>query len=398
MTNEIRKLIRQKRRVHSKAKRFNRETDWIQFRNIRNKVISTIRKARDDYQTNLGNKLKGINPSHKSWWKLCGQISGIKQTTRGIPPLLKNDTFIYNDTEKADAFNNFFVLQTVLDESNNSVPDPVQSHHSLNNITITVSDVDDVLKLLNISKAFGPDLINPRLLKAGVTELKAPLCKNFNLSLSQFVFSADWKQANVTPVFKNGNAKEVKNYRPISLLSIVSKCTERCVYKYVHNYLLQNGVITPNQSGFTRGDSAINQLVEISNSFGKALDSGKEVRVVFCDISKAFDRVWHNGLLFKLEQYGITGCIPKWFRSYLNGRSQRVCLNGSFSQWKRIKAGVPQGSILVPLLFSIFINDIVRDIDASIKLFADDTSLYVTVESPNFAAKILNNDLQKIHH
>ena len=193
----------------------------------------------------------------------------------------KNDTLIYNDTEKANQFNNFFVLQTVLGESNNSVPDPVQSHHSLNNITITVSDVDDVLKLLNISKASGSDLINPRLLKAGVTELKASLCKLFNLSLSQSVVPADWKQANVTPVFKNGNAKKVKNFRPISLLSIVSKCMERCVYKYVHNYLQQNGVITPNQSGFTRDDSAINQLVEISNSFEKALDSGKEVRVVF---------------------------------------------------------------------------------------------------------------------
>jgi hypothetical protein len=132
-------------------------------------------------------------------------------------------------------------LQTVFDESNNSFPDPVQSHHSLNNITITVSDVDDVLKLLNISKASGPDLINPRLLKAGVTELKALLCKLFSLSLSQSVFPADWEQANVAPVFKNRNAKEAKNYRPISLLSIVSKCMERCVYKYVHNYLLQNG-------------------------------------------------------------------------------------------------------------------------------------------------------------
>jgi hypothetical protein len=102
--------------------------------------------------------------------------------------------------------------------------------------------------------------------------------------------------------------------------------------------------------------------------------------------------------LFKLEQYRITGCILKWFRSYLNGRSQRVCLNGSFSQWKRIKAGVPQGSILEPLLFITFINDIVRDIGASIKLFTDDTSLSVTVVSPNIAANILNNDLQKIHH
>ena len=123
-----------------------------------------------------------------------------------------------------------------------------------------------------------------------------------------------------------------------------------------------------------------------------------KVRVIFWDISKAFDRIWHKGLLFKLEQYGITGCILKWFRSYLNGRSQRVCLNGSFSQWKRIKAGVPQGSILEPLLFITFINDIVRDIGASIKLFTDDTSLSVTVVSPNIAANILNNDLQKIHH
>jgi hypothetical protein len=144
-------------------------------------------------------------------------------------------------TAFADEFDNFFVLQTVLDESNNSVPDLVQSHHSLSNITITVSDVDDVLKLLNISKAFGPDFINPRLLKTGVTELKAPLCKLFNFSLSQSVFPVDWKQANVTPVFKNWNAKEVKNNRLISLLSIVSMCMERCVYKYVHNYLLQNG-------------------------------------------------------------------------------------------------------------------------------------------------------------
>lgn len=100
MTNEIQKLIRQKRRVHSKAKRFNRETDWIKFRNIRNKVISTISKASDDYQMNLVNKLKDINPSHKSWWKLCGQISGIKQTARGISPLLKNNTLIYNDTKR----------------------------------------------------------------------------------------------------------------------------------------------------------------------------------------------------------------------------------------------------------------------------------------------------------
>ena len=158
-----------------------------------------------------------------------------------------------------------------------------------------------------------------------------------------------------------------------------------------------NNIVTSNQSGFTFGDSAINQLVNISNDFGRALDSGKEIRVnVFCDLSKAFDRVWHKGLLFKLKQNGISGNPLVWFKMYLSGRSQRVVLNGSNSEWKSINAEVPQVSILGPLLF-LFINDIVTDIKASIKLFADDTSLYVTVDIPQNAADIINRDLEKIH-
>ena len=175
---------------------------------------------------------------------------------------------------------------------------------------------------------------------------------------------------------------------------------ERCVYKYVYNFLLLNNIITSNQSGFTFGDSAINQLVNISNDFGRALDSGKEIRVVFCDISKAFDRVWHKGLLFKLKQYGISGNLLVWFEMYLSETFWTVSTGG----FKRVKfrvedykCGVPQGSILGPLLFLLFINDIVTDIKASIKLFADDTSLYVTVDTPQNAADIINRDLEKIH-
>ena len=114
---------------------------------------------------------------------------------------------------------------------------------------------------------------------------------------------------------------------------------ERCVYKHVHNFLIENRIITPNQSGFTKGDSAINQLIDISNYFGRALDNGKEIRVVFCDISKAFDRVWHKGLLSKLKQYGISGNLLNWFCDYLSERSQRVVLNGNNSTWRQINAG-----------------------------------------------------------
>ena len=160
--------------------------------------------------------------------------------------------------------------------------------------------------------------------------------------------------------------------------------------------MLRYKLITSNQSGFTKGDSAINQMVNITNDIGRALDSGKEIRVVFCDISKAFDRVWHKGLLFKLNQYGISGNLLLWFENYLSGRVQRVALNGNYSGWKCIKAGVPQGSLLGPLLFIIFINDIIDDIDACIKLFADDTTIYLTVDTPENTAELLNRDLEKI--
>ena len=133
----------------------------------------------------------------------------------------------------------------------------------------------------------------------------------------------------------------------------------------------------------TKGDSAVNQLINITNDFGKTLDSGKEVRVVFSEISKAFDRVWHKGLIHKLKQSGISENLLEWFQNYLYGREQRVVINSSNSNWLPIRVGVPQGSILGPLLFNILINDIVNEINAEIKLFADDTSLYLIVDNPN---------------
>ena len=161
-------------------------------------------------------------------------------------------------------------------------PNEIQSLiENLEYIVLNEEEVEDVLKIINPSKVSGPDLINPRLLKEASSILKNPLCKLFNMSLQQAMFPRQWKRANVSPVFKNNKPNEVKNYRPISLLSVISKCMERCVYKHVYNHLLQNDMLTCNQSGFTKGDSAVNQLVNISSEFGKALDSGKEIRVVF---------------------------------------------------------------------------------------------------------------------
>ena len=147
-------------------------------------------------------------------------------------------------------------------------------------------------------------------------------------------------------------------------------------------------------SEFIPGDPTTNQLTFLYNTFCQA--SGKEVRVVFCDVSKAFDRVWHKGLLCKLRAAGISGSLLSWFSSYLSERRQRVILPGTHSDWNYIYAGVPQGSILGPLLFLLYINDIVNDIGSNIRLFADDTSLFLVVENPDTAAETLNSDLEKI--
>ena len=140
----------------------------------------------------------------------------------------------------------------------------------------------------------------------------------------------------------------------------------------------------------------VNQLPFLYNTFCQALDSGKEVRAVFCDIRKAFDRVWHVGLLHKLKASGVKGEILDWFKHYLSDRKQRVVLPGAISDWVFIRAGVPQGSILGPLLFLIYINDIVTDICSNIRLFADDTSLYIVVDDPVTAASCINTDPDKI--
>ena len=202
-----------------------------------------------------------------------------------------------------------------------------------------------------------------------------------------------WKRANVTPIHKKDEKSLVSNYRPVSLLCTIGKVMERCVYKYVYNFLRDNSFISPLQSGFTPGDSTVNQLLDLYNTFCKALDEGKEIRIIFFDISKAFDRVWHKGLIYKLKMAGISGSVLTWFEDYLKNRKQRVALNGVYSEWRMVKAGVPQGSILGPLLFLIYINDIVDVIGANIRLFADDTCLYLIVEDPMLAANILNTDM-----
>ena len=266
----------------------------------------------------------------------------------------------------------------------------------MTNIVLTPLEIESVLKTLTVGKASGPNGLSNRVLKELSVQLSVPFCSLFIQSLQTGFLPSFYKEANVCPVPKKGDLSVVSNHRPISLLNAEAKVFERLVFKYLFNHLRDNNLLSSLQSGFIPGDSTVNQLTFLYNTFCQALDSGKEVRAVFCDIRKAFDRVWHVGLLHKLRAAGVTGEILNWSNNYLSDRKQRVVLPGTVSDWLLIRAGVPQGSILGPLLFLLYINDIVTDIGSNIRLFADDTSLYIIVDDPSDAANCLSRDLDKI--
>jgi hypothetical protein len=372
--------------------------DWQTFRTLRNKVTKLIKESKVAHQNQQVQKLQHNSKCSKQWWSCLKSFIKPSNSSCSIPPLSDNDKVFTDNFHKANLLNDYFVSQTLLTEpSNPTFPNiPSLSHPPLQQVIITPTDVHDVLKNLNVSKASGPSGINNRILRELSVELSIPLSELFNTSLSIGHFPELWKQANVSPLFKSGDPSLAKNYRPISLLDTIGKVFEKILFKYIFNYVREHNLLSPLQSGFIPGDTTVNQLVYLLNMFSQAVDSGKEVRVVFCDISKAFDRVWHKGLLFKLKSIGISGSLLSWFSSYLSARRQRVTLPGAQSEWKSVSAGVPQGSILGPLLFLIYINDIVTDINANIRLFADDTGLSIIVENPVIAANTLNSDLDTI--
>ena len=164
----------------------------------------------------------------------------------------------------------------------------------------------------------------------------------------------------------------------------------------MYKFLLENSLISPNQSGFRPGDSTINQLLAITTEIYNSFENRQETRAAFLDISKAFDKVWHSGLIFKLKQNGISGKLLMMLENYLSNRKQRVILNGIESSWEPILSGVPQGSVLGPLLFLIYINDLTQNISANMKLFADDSSLFIKVTNVDTAHQTLMNDLDTI--
>ena len=231
-------------------------------------------------------------------------------------------------------------------------------------------------------KAHGHDDISIRMIKMCDKSILKPLILSFENSTKSSYYPDIWKKSNIVPVHKKNDKQLVTNYRPISLLLIFGKIFEKIIFNRICNFLSEKNLLNHNQSGFRSSDSCVNQLLSITHEIFQAFDCNPtlEVRSVFLDISKAFDKVWHEGLLYKLNSMDISGELNKLLENYLSGRLQKVVLNGQTSSWRPVMAVVPQGSILGPLLFLIYINDLPNGLKSNAKLFADDTFLFTIVK------------------
>ena len=242
----------------------------------------------------------------------------------------------------------------------------------------------------------GPDGCHPRVLRETYDIINKPKQNIFDKTFMEGKVPDIWKEANITALYKNkGDKSDTTNYRPVSLTCLPSRLCEKTVRESIMNHMTLNNLFTDCQFGFRHKRSCILQLLDVLDDWSKYYDENKQIDTVYLNIKKAFDTVPHRRLLLKLKKYGIEGNILKWIEDFLKERRQRVVLNGKYSSWKKVISGIPQGSVLGPVLFIIYVNDMPDSLNSFCKIFADDTKLYTAVENKRDQIK-LQRDLIKL--
>ena len=305
----------------------------------------------------------------------------VKQRTKtrtSIGPLKDREgKVVKEDKDMAGIFNTFFSSVFTREDVGN-IPEPEPQHQGrfLREVSVTVKKVKDKIQKLRKGAAAGPDGLGPQILQELKDIIASPLATIMRRSLEEGTVPKDWKTANVTPIYKKGNKSSPGNYRPVSLTSVCGRILESIIKDEVVDHLERNKLIKKSQHGFMRGKSCTSNLLAFLDKVTAAVDNGEAVDVVYLDFAKAFDKVPVERLLKKVEAHGISGQILRWIGAWLRNREQRVVLNGEASDWAAVLSGVPQGSVLGPLLFLIFINDLDEAAAARfIFKFADDTKV-----------------------
>ncbi len=251
------------------------------------------------------------------------------------------------------------------------------------------------LKDLKTSKAPGPDQIHPRVLSETATAIAKPLCMIFNTSIRTQKVPDQWKIAHVAAIFKKGSRAEPLNYRPVSLTSVLCKVLEAVIRDHLIDHMKKNLLLSDRQFGFISGRSTTLQLLKVLDDWTKILEAGDDVDIVYFDFMKAFDKVPHKRLVKKIESFGITGSLLGWIKSFLNERWQRVVVNEAYSEEVQVISGIPQGSVLGPLLFVLYINDLPDTVLSESYMFADDTKLFRKIRDGT-CCRALQEDIDRL--
>ena len=373
LSKELLKLIEEKRRAWKNHKLVRSAESWNRVSRLMKNLKKRIQKAKLTFEKKIAKNAKQ-NP--KAFYAYLG---GKRSNRTGVGPLQdSNGNIVSDDAAQAQMLNDYYA--TVFEVEN--LPAPTQPDYAaeatIEDIEITRSMVMEELKKLKRHSAPGPDGIENVVLIEASDELVKPLVMMFKKSLRTGVVPQDWRSANVTPVFKSGNKKLVSNYRPISLTSTISKILESLVRTSIRTHLLTNDLLSSSQHGFMPRKSCLTNLLHCMEEVTAIIDEGDAVDILYLDFSKAFDKVQHKRLIGKMRHLGIGGKILDWVEAWLSNRMQRVVLNGQQSNMIPVPCSVPQGSVLGPLLFVIFIDDIdlcLEQVLALILKFADDTKV-----------------------
>ena len=403
MTAELFTLRKRKHKLILKKTKYPTGENIEEFKRLNNEYNAQKRRAKNIFYKD---RLAQYSQNAKKTWDTLREILAETKKANTIPSYFwEGDNKIVGDKNIAKGFANFFA--NIGESLAKKIPDSVSNFdkylgpsavENFNFKSISENDLLDVAKSLRPKSSFGADLLSTKFLKEILPNIAKPICHLFNLSLHTGYIPPEFKTAKVIPIFKSESKHMYNNYRPISLLSSLSKLLEKIVAKQMMGYINKNKIFTDLQFGFRKGHNTIQPVIHFLDKIQEALnkDIPEYTAAVFLDLKKAFDTANHRILLKKMEHYGFRGVSLKWFSNYLSNRKIFVTLNGEDSSPKPLSIGVPQGSVLGPLLFLLLINDLPLAVPAlKVLLFADDTTFQLSGKKLTDLYTSLNSELSK---
>ena len=403
INKDLRDLMRARDKLKKSAVKGKSPILMDSYRQIRNKVNAlNVQWKKQHYN----NRIAACKGNMKESWKTINELVNKRSKSSNIDCLKESDTETRNKKDVSNAMNNLFcTISMELADKIQPASNPLLSgEYEVNKDkvkfyfkAIELKDIRDAFSKVKTAKSFGTDNISSYFMKLALPYIENSLAFLFNKSIETSQFPDSWKVARITPIFKDGDKTEKSNYRPISVLPVISKLFEKLFFNQLYLYVKENGLFTSDQSGFLRLHSTLTCLLKMSDDWYNGLDLGKLVGLVFIDLKKAFDTVDHEILCKKLELYGVQQRELSWFRSYLSNRKQFCRVNGVDSDVGEIEVGVIQGSCLGPLLFLIYINDLPEAVQGtSVTMYADDTSLFHQSRDLTQLNEAINSDLSKL--